>query len=287
MIRLLVTVSALAVLSLAVVVIVGGVLAAPRQQLIGEPPGDIGAEPVLVPRNKAAPISAWFLRGDPQRAGILLLHGVRSDRRQMVGRARFLHGAGYSVLLIDMQGHGETPGKQITFGYRESHDAHMALAYLRSRVPGQPVGVIGVSMGGAAALLGDEPVEADALVLEAIYSSIEQAVENRLAIRLGYVGSYLAPLLLWQLEPILGIPVKELSPLSAISQLRSPVFILGGTDDRRTRLEETQLLFSRAPKPKRLWMLEGAKHQDFHRYVPEEYERNILKFFEAHLHGDA
>jgi predicted alpha/beta hydrolase len=96
-----------------------------------------------------------------------------------------------------MQGHGETTGKYITFGYRESRDVHAALSYLKSRLPGKPIGVIGVSLGGAATLLGKEPIQTDAVILEAVYSSIERAIENRLAIRLGEFGRFLAPLLLW------------------------------------------------------------------------------------------
>ena len=40
----------------------------------------------------------------------------------MVNRARFLHAAGYAVLLIDLQAAGESPGKAVTLGYREAND---------------------------------------------------------------------------------------------------------------------------------------------------------------------
>jgi alpha/beta superfamily hydrolase len=51
------------------------------------------------------------------------MHGVRANRLSMVERARFLSYAGYSVLLFDFQGHGESTGQHITFGYLESKDA--------------------------------------------------------------------------------------------------------------------------------------------------------------------
>ena len=43
----------------------------------------------------------------------------RADRSTMVTRAKLLQHHGYSVLLVDLQAHGETPGKQITFGALE------------------------------------------------------------------------------------------------------------------------------------------------------------------------
>jgi hypothetical protein len=73
------------------VILVGGQLTAPRQQLVGEPPADFQAESKLISRVSAAPISGWFVAGHSQKAGILLLHSIRSNRREMIGRAKFLH----------------------------------------------------------------------------------------------------------------------------------------------------------------------------------------------------
>jgi pimeloyl-ACP methyl ester carboxylesterase len=203
----------------------------------------------------------------------------------MISRAEFLNSAGYSVLLIDMQAHGETPGEFITFGYRESLDAHAALDYLKKRVSSQKVGVIGVSLGGAAALLGKSPIDADAVVLEAVYSSIEKAIQNRLAIRLGELGRMVSPVFEWQIEPRLDVSPESLRPIAAIGNLRSPVLIIAGEYDQHTLSEESKSLFRAASQPKELWLIEGARHQDFHRYTPSAYEQRILAFFRRYLGG--
>ena len=66
----------------------------------------------------------------------------------MVRRAEFLRQAGYSTLLIDFQGTGESEGKAITFGWRERFDVLAAVNYLKAQSPNQRIGVIGVSPGG-------------------------------------------------------------------------------------------------------------------------------------------
>ena len=265
----------------------GGALAKPSQHDVGLPPDDLDVEVIKIPRSNSTPIAGWYVTGDRNGAGVLLLHGIRSNRLQMVERARFLNNAGYSILLIDMQGHGETAGKHITFGYRESIDAHKALEYLKSRIPGRPIGVIGVSLGGAATLLGTTPIEANAVVLESVYSSFEQAVQNRLEIRFGEYGRLFAPLLLWQVKPRLDISLESLSPVAAIPKLSSPVLIISGTEDKRTLPIEAKDLFSNAPEPKSLWMVEGAKHQDLHLFNPGQYENRILQFFQQYLRHHA
>lgn len=263
----------------------GSALSAPAQRVVGHPPPATGMVAVTLPGESGNPIAAWYGQGDPGMGAVLLLHGIRSDRRGTLARALFLRDAGYTVLSIDLQAHGETRGEHITFGYRESYDVRAALAYLRARAPGERVGIIGVSLGGAAVVLGRSPVQADAIVLEAVYSDIERAIENRLRLRLGYPGTWLEPLLSWQIAPRLGVSPEELSPIDRIALIDAPLFILSGTQDRHTLVAETEQLFARAPQPKSLWLVDGARHQDLHRHAGAEYERRILAFFDRHLRG--
>jgi len=99
----------------------------------------------------------------------------------MLGRAEFLHEQGFTVLAPDFQAHGESPGEHVTYGARESLDAASAMAYLHEVAPQERVGVIGVSMGGAATLLGPGPVPANAYVLESVYPTIRDALSDRLS----------------------------------------------------------------------------------------------------------
>src|SRR4029079_3179884 len=118
-------------------------------------------------------------RGRAGGGAVLLLHGVGANRGAMLNRAEFLHDAGFTVLAPDFQAHGESEGEHVTYGARESLDAAAAVAYLYAVAPSERVGVIGVSMGGAASLLGLGPVRANAFVLESVYPTIRQAVSNR------------------------------------------------------------------------------------------------------------
>lgn len=227
-------------------------------------------------------LHGWFVPAASDAHGtIVLVHGVRANRLSMVGRAEMLHRAGYAVLLFDFQAHGESRGDHITMGWLESGDARAAVAYARSRAPGQFVAAIGVSLGGAAALLGEEPLAVDALVLEAVYPDIEAATANRLGMRFGGAGRLLAPLLLLQLKPRLGISSSDLAPLSAISRIHVPVLIIAGGVDRHTTPADSARLFAAAPEPKQLWMIPGAAHVDFEAYAGQAYEERVLSFFAA------
>ena len=228
--------------------------------------------------DSATSVRAWFVPGQDGAGAVLLLHGHRSSHRSMLGRARFLHRAGYSVLLIDFRGHGRSTGGPVTFGATESRDAHAALAYLRQRLPNERVAVIGASMGGAASLLGPSPLGADAFVLESVYATINDAVYGRARSWLGPVGSAIAPLYLRHWLPRSGVSAQELRPIERIGELRVPVYVMSGMDDRYTRLEEARALFERLPGPREFWAIEDTGHQDLHRAAGEEYERRVLAF---------
>lgn len=258
---------------------------APCPFAINPAPDTLHAENVTIPSASGSTLSGWFVQGQPGKGAVVLMHGLRASRLAMLDRARFLSSAGYSILLFDFQAHGQSPGRHITFGYLESKDAASAVAWLRARAPGERIGVIGVSLGGAAALLADPPLAVDAMVIEASYPTIEQALDDRIAMRLGWWATVLAPALTLQLRPRLGFGVEDLHPIDHVQNITIPKLFLAGSNDRHTRIEESLAMFDRAAEPKELWIVEGAEHVDLHEYAQVDYEARIGAFLATHLRG--
>src|SRR5215467_12157104 len=179
----------------------GSIAAAPARARIGAPPADLPVEAVTIASASGSRLSGWFIAGAPHGGAVLLMHGVHANRLEMLDRARLLHRAGFAVLLFDFQAHGESTGDAITFGYLESKDARAAVDFVRLKYPNGPIGVIGVSMGGAAALLASPKLDIDAVVLEEVYPDIKSAIADRFQMALGGWGRTLTPLLTLQMKP--------------------------------------------------------------------------------------
>ncbi len=259
----------------------GSYLIAPNASHIGNLPDDLPGESVLIPSGSGSTLHGWFVPG--QDGVVVLLHGVRANRQSMLGRARLLHDAGFSVLLFDFQANGESPGAHVTFGYLESRDAQAAVDYVRARLPGERVGVIGMSMGGAAAILAQPSLQVDALVVEAVYPDLDRAVANRLGMRLGSPARWLAPVLTLQLRPRLGISTSDLRPIDSVGNLPMPKLFIAGSLDEHTPIDESQALFDTASEPKAQWVVAGARHVDFNAFDPDEYRRRVLEFLVTNL----
>ncbi|HKV51782.1 MAG TPA: alpha/beta hydrolase [Gemmatimonadaceae bacterium] len=274
---------AIVILVAAGALVAGSVVTRPRRADIGSPPADLPAESVSFITTTGDTLRGWYAPGRPGRGAVVLMTGIHDDRRSMIGRARFLTRAGYAVLLFDFHGEGESTERRITFGATEAVDAAAAVAFLKSRTPSERLGAIGVSMGGAAALLGAKPLDVDALVLESVYPTIDAAVRDRLTKYLGPLGAPLAPIFLAQLRPRFGLDATALRPIDRIGAVRAPILLMAGTADRDTRISEARALFDRASEPKSFWAVPGAGHEDLLSYRPAEYERRVLAFFATTL----
>ena len=121
----------------------------PRHALAVRPETFLEAyENVTFPARDGVSLAGWFVpRRDTKRA-VVLLHGNGATRTQMLARARFFHDHGYSALLYDARGHGESGDALVSFGWYETRDLLGAIDWLRARGFSE-IGLLGVSQGGA------------------------------------------------------------------------------------------------------------------------------------------
>ncbi len=254
----------------------GEVLSAPARSAVGPPPSTLNASRVVFEAPGGQSVSGWFAEGRPGLGAVLLLHGVRSDRRQMVDRAVSLHASGYGVLLIDLPSHSESTGDRITFGYREADGVRASLRYLSKNAGGERTAVVGVSLG-AAAFSGRRRDAAERCGTRIDVPTIDEAIRDRLRLRAGSVGASFAPLLLTQIPMRLGISADHLRPIDHSGA--APRAGAGRASRKpRTTVDETRRIFETANAPKELWLVEGAGHVDLYDFNPREYEQRVFGF---------
>jgi len=176
-------------------------------------------------------LSGWFIpslkaedvaeQGDKvlrrQRPGVVLCHGLGSNRSQLLPLAGYLNSQGYEVLLFDFRGCGLSGGEIQSFGLCEREDVLAAVHYLadRANVDSSRMVVIGQDVGGAAALSAaalDYSIKA--VIVSDVDKDVKAGIERRLA------GS------------------------GKLSQVATAGFMLGyksyfNTDDREISLEQT------------------------------------------------
>jgi len=253
----------------------------------GAAAGSAGADPdsaaglyfesVRFPTAAGSELDGWLVPGEVGLPfGVVLVHDAGQDRRVFLDRLRFLHDAGYPILLFDLRGHGASDGagRGSGLGYRELHDVSAAVRYMRERGH-RGVAVYGVSLGGSAALLaaaGDR--EIDAVIAESPFASVDELARWRLPGTPEWLRRAAVELALLRVGAL-----HEPSPIDAISRIAPrPVVLLGSAADRVVPAASVEALFAAAQEPKELWIAPRGEHGAILEAEPEEYRRRVLTY---------
>jgi pimeloyl-ACP methyl ester carboxylesterase len=223
-------------------------------------------------------IAATFRPGrDDHSPAVLLLHGVGASRDSTAANAVWLSQLGYATLAIDFRGHGQSDLAPRTFGLEEAFDAEAALHWLQNEAP---VAVIGISLGGAASLIGENgPLPADALILQAVYPDIRQAIRNRISSRLSIgLGYLLEPLLSFQAPLRFGVWPSRMSPLKSLARYHGPVLIIGGEEDRSTPPEESRAIAAAVSGYGELFLVPRGDHAEISDLQDTAYRARVQAF---------
>ncbi len=258
-------------------------LTSAKPQKVGAPPADFPypIESAAFKTRDNETIQGWLVPTDSNAPAIVLLHGYRGTRRQMIQRAKLFRSLGYAVLLYDARACGESTGEAITFGLRERADLVAAVDLLRKRGH-ERIACLGVSQGGATILYAaDELGDLRCVVCESVYDDMTNAFDRR-SRRLSRSPGWLTGVLVVPFaESRLDVSIDELSPVDHISKVRCPLFVISGDADDRAWPIDTERLFEAAREPKELWMIAGAKHEDLFRFP--DYERRVIEFVQRHM----
>jgi pimeloyl-ACP methyl ester carboxylesterase len=225
-------------------------------------------------------LAGWVLSAPQPRGTVVLFHGLRGSRVQMLSRAVMLACGSYRCVAFDHRAHGDSNGRRTTFGYHEARDVAAVMTYVRQRWPAEPFAVLGLSMGAAAiGFAADEVRDVQAVILESLYHDIAGAFLARLGTLYPLWFRPLAPGIIWTTERRLGVRLADVVPAEYIGKLApAPILLLTGSDDEHAGPDEARRLQARCPGPNELWIVPGADHWDVFEVAGKEYQEKILSF---------
>lgn len=97
----------------------------------------------------------WWRPEAPPRGVVAICHGFAEHSGRYAGVASYLNARGYAVEALDLRGHGRSDGARVYVRSFNEYlqDVSRFLDNVRQRNPGQPVFLLGHSMGGGVAAL--------------------------------------------------------------------------------------------------------------------------------------
>ncbi len=229
---------------------------------------------------------------------IVLAHGFGSSSADattgILGLARDLHDRNFGVMLFDFRASGNSEGERSSAGYFERFDLLGALDYLSDRgVERERIGVLGLSMGGAVALMAcATPGAAAAVVSDSAFADLWLMIKRAQRgaawpLRLANPGMSAMARILH------GIEISEVSPARSLALSESPVLLIHGEEDEVVPVSHARLLAKasgsrfRADEdlPSNVWLVPEAGHLEAYRNASDEYAGRVAEFFDTHLHA--
>jgi fermentation-respiration switch protein FrsA (DUF1100 family) len=262
------------------------VLTYPDQEEIAEQDSVSGSavEDIGLVSKDGTKLSAWLIPKSRVNA-VIILTGIRGNRTHSIKRAELYLKKGYTVLLPDLRGTGQSEGNVISFGWNERYDLEACYDLLRKKGY-KNISAHGSSLGAATIIYSlKDNLKYDHVVLESSYDNIDNAFKNRTKAALPRWVAW--PVYLFT-EWRIKADAAQLCPEEYIKNLDSPVLYLAGDSEKQIKPEETQKIFDNIPAAdKTLHIFKGAQHEDFmHRYEAE-YVKVLDQFLDTHAHEEA
>ncbi len=214
-------------------------------------------------RSEGLRLRAWLLRGDPERATAVVVHGLGDSIESYTGVARRFRARGHTVLLLEMRGHGKSEGEHTTLGGREREDVRAALEWLRGEgAAARGFVVSGVSMGAVAALhAAADRGDVRAVIGEAPYDSFRETMAHHGRLFYGLPRWVpIIPMAVAVAEWRAGFDADEVDSVAAARRLRAPLLLIVDGADPRMPEPVVRRIFDAHAGPKRLWIAANEPH---------------------------
>ncbi len=231
-------------------------------------------------------LKGWLIEGRKQtspasnrgsakkpRGLIILSHGYSWDKQSLLPAAKELYKNNYTSLLFDYRAHGESAGKKTTIGFLEQEDLISAANF--SRRFSRKIGIIGISMGAATAIMGSPRIKGlTAIVADSSFADLKEII---------YRKSGMLKNLIIKFMEMQGIDFSMSRPIDFAARIKVPIFFIHGEKDSIVPVEHSENLYRKTMSPKKLWKVKNAQHGRSYFACKKEYSRKVMGFLNSYF----
>ena len=217
------------------------------------------------------------------RGTILMFHGWHgSPQADFVCAMSAYYSKGLNLLLVHQRTQGESEGKYITFGIRESRDVHAWVRWHGERFGKEaPILLTGISMGATTVLMSaGTPYDANVrgIIADCGFTSPWEIIASVVRGR-GLPIFPFVPLMSMWARIFAGFGFREYSTLEAVKGIQIPVFFAHGEADRFVPCHMTEKVYEICgSSDKTLFLVPNARHGAAYLVDRCNYEKQISQF---------
>jgi len=245
------------------------------------------AQDVYVTSDDGLKLHAYWIPAENPRGTILLAHGYRSTMLVDFGLAyAFYHALGMNILVPHQRAHGESEGRYITFGVKESEDFMRWIQFHNETFGPHQMILSGMSMGASTVLyLADRelPTNVKCIIADCGFTSPRAILEK---VYRGVTHLPAGPSL-WAANIFTmifaGFRLSEKDTTKVLRNAKLPVFLVHGKADDFVPCTMSEQGFEACSGEKEILLVEGAGHGVSFLVDKKAYTDRVIAFLERHL----
>lgn len=246
-------------------------------------------EVTISPRGENLHLAAWYIPNVESSRAVILVHGKNASKQDVIsGKIVELSGvffdSDFTVLTIDLRGHGESDGNRYSYGFFERYDVLGAVDFLIEKgYEPASIGILGISMGGGAAI-GAASIEPSigALALDSTFADLNPLIEE-LGEKESGVPTFVLPGAFLMNRLIYGYDLTKIRPVEDLAKYApGPVLILHCRADAIVGMWHPETLLTAVPYAE-ITYFDNCAHAELFRDSPEEYRAVVISFFVQNL----
>ncbi len=236
---------------------------------------------ISIPSKFGYSIHGWFVKSTNQKKFMIICHGVTMNKINSIKYMKLFLNRDWNVILYDHRRHGESGGRTTSYGHYEKFDLQAVVNWVK-REFGEDIllGIHGESMGAVTTLLYAGMVEdgADFYIADCPFSDFKEQLRYRLKEEYRLPSFFVLPISNFILKLRDGYRIEDVSPISVITKIKSPILFIHSEKDDYILPEMTKELYKVKPGPKKLFLAKNGKHAYSFGDNKEDYEAAVDEF---------
>jgi alpha-beta hydrolase superfamily lysophospholipase len=225
------------------------------------------------------PVEAWLKRPDSSRGTVILFHGLMGNKSSLLYPANEFLNSGYTVMLVDVRGHGNSGGQTTTVGFRETEEVKLAYDYMREQGE-KTIFLWGLSMGAVEIIkaMADYDIRPSGLILEMPFGSLQAHVRGRMRTK-GFPEQPFAFFITCWIGIERGFNALGFRLDKYAKKINCPVLLQYGSKDQLVNRDEVDDIYNAITSPqKKLVIYEDAYHESLLQKDPVTWRREVDDF---------
>lgn len=246
-------------------------------------------EDIFITSEDGLKLHGLWIPAENPRGTILLAHGYRSSILVDFGMVfDVYHKLNMNLLVPQQRAHGQSEGKYITFGVKESQDMISWIKYHNANFGNKKMIISGLSMGASTMMyLADRklPENVKGIIVDcgftspaAIISCVFRSVIHLPAIPVIWAADLFARI-------FAKFSLYEKDSRMTLANSRLPIMMVHGLEDDFVPAYMTQQGYDACASEKQLLMVKDAEHGVSFLKEPDRYKQMISQFLDKYIGG--